>query len=239
MTDILLAIGFTVSAALLVALFIGSWRGSTRARTSLALAALVWFGAVVLLGETGVLAANPLGIVGIGALVLAPIVILAYLAGRVPLLRQVLLQTPVPIFVLVHVGRILGIGFLVLHAQGRLAAPFAPVAGWGDIFIALTAVPVALLLASRPGVASRNLALAWNTLGMIDLVVAVGLGVTSAPDSPLQVFTQAPGTAVMSGLPMLLVPVFLVPLYFLSHMAIFHRLLHSRAMNHHAQVRAA
>jgi hypothetical protein len=238
MTDILLAIGLTVCAALLVALLIGTWRGSTQARTSLALAALVWFGAVVLLGETG-LAANRLGTVGIGALVLAPIVILAYLAGRVSLLRHVLLETPVPIFVLVHVGRILGIGFLVLHAQGRLAAPFAPVAGWADIFIALTAVPVALLLTTRPGVTSRNLALAWNTLGMIDLVVAVGLAVTSAPDSPLQIFTQPPGTAVMSGLPMLLVPVFLVPLYFLSHMAIFHRLLHSHAVKHHAGVQAA
>jgi hypothetical protein len=85
---------------------------------------------------------------------------------------------------------------------------------------------VALLLAARPGVASRNVALAWNMLGMIDLVLAIGLGVTSAPDSPLQLFTQSPGTAVMSSLPMLLVPVFLVPLYLLSHLAIFYRLMH-------------
>jgi hypothetical protein len=226
MTDTLLAIGFTVSAALLVALFIGSWHGSARARVALAAAALAWFGAVILLGESGWLASNRLGTVGIGALVVAPVLILAYLAGRVPVLRQVLLETPVPIFVLVHIGRILGIGFLVLHAQGRLAAPFAPIAGWGDVFVALTAVPVALLLAARPGVASRNVALAWNMLGMIDLVLAIGLGVTSAPDSPLQLFTQSPGTAVMSSLPMLLVPVFLVPLYLLSHLAIFYRLMH-------------
>jgi hypothetical protein len=239
MTDILLAIGFTVSAALLVGLFVGGWRGSTQSRTTLALAALAWFGAVVLLGESGMLAASRLGTPAIGAFVVAPIVIVAYLVRRVPLLRQVLLDTPVSIFVLVHVGRILGVGFLVLHAQGRLAAPFAPIAGWGDIFIALTAVPVALLLLSRPGPASRNLALAWNTLGMVDLVVALGLGITSAPGSPVQVFMQPPGTAVMSGLPMLLVPVFLVPLYLLSHLAIFHRLLSPGAIDHRADARTA
>lgn len=239
MTDILLAIGFTVSAALLVALLIGSGRGSMRARAALAVAALAWFGAVLLVGESELLAPNRFGTIGVGTLVVAPILILTYLASRVPLLWQVLLDTPVPIFVLVHVGRILGIGFLVLHAQGRLAAPFAPIAGWGDIIIALAAIPVALLLAARPGVASRNLALAWNTLGVIDLMVAVGLGVTSAPDSPLQIFTEPPGTAVMSGLPMLLVPAFLVPLYFVSHLAIYHRLLHPRAVNHSAGVQAA
>jgi hypothetical protein len=139
-----------------------------------------------------------------------------------------------------HVGRILGVGFLVLHAQGRLAAPFAPVAGWGDIFIALMALPLAWLLASRVSTAIRRLALAWNTLGFIDLLVAVGLGVTSAPDSPLQVFTRPPGTALMTELPMLLVPLFLVPLYLLSHLAIFARLLRRSAPStEHAVVTAA
>lgn len=224
MTDILLAIAFTVSAALIVALIVGSWRGAVQSRTRLAVGLIAWFGAVVVLGVTGALEADRLGTAGIGVLVVAPVLILAYLAGRVPVLRQVLIDTPVPIFIGVHVGRLLGVAFLVLHAQGRLAAPFAPVAGWGDIFIALTAVPVAWLLASRASLATRNLALAWNTLGFIDLLLAVGLGVTSAPDSPLPIFTEPPGTAVMSSLPMMLVPVFLVPVYLLSHLAIFYRL---------------
>jgi hypothetical protein len=50
---------------------------------------------------------------------------------------------------------------------------------------------------------------------------------------------QPQGTAVMSGLPMLLVPVFLVPLYFLSHLAIFHRLLYPGASDHRAGARTA
>lgn len=239
MTDIILAIGLTMSAAVTVALISGSWRASRQSRTPLAVGMMVWFGVVVVLGLTGALGANRLGTLGIGVLVLAPVAILTYLAGRVSLLKQVLLDTPVAIFVLMHVGRILGVGFLVLHAQGRLAAPFAPVAGWGDIFIALTAVPVALLLASRASLATRNVALVWNTLGLIDLLIAVGLGVTSAPDSPLRIFTEAPGTAIMSSLPMLLVPIFLVPLYMLSHLAIFYRLMDRKVMNQHASVSAA
>ncbi|MGH8311304.1 MAG: hypothetical protein ACRETX_16105, partial [Steroidobacteraceae bacterium] len=118
-----------------------------------------------------------------------------------------------------------------LYADARLSAPYAPIAGWVDIVIACTAVPVALLLASRSNSASRRVALCWNTVGFLDLLVAVGLGVTSAPDSPLQIFTHDPGTAQMSGLPMLIIPVFLVPLYLLSHLAIFYRLLRPAATN--------
>lgn len=224
MTDILVAIGLTASAGVTVALIVGSSPGPTQSRTTLALGLMAWFGLIVLLGATGALDARHLGTPGVGVFVLAPVAILAYLATRVPLLQRVLLGTPVPILILVHVGRILGIAFLVLYADGRLSAPFAPIAGWGDIVIACSAVPVALLLASRPTSAIRRVALTWNALGFLDLLVAVGLGVTSAPDSPLQIFTHDPGTAQMSGLPMLIIPVFLVPLYLLSHLAIFYRL---------------
>lgn len=225
MTDILVAIGLTASAAVTVALIVGSFPGSAQSRTTLALGLMAWFGLIVVLGVTGALDARHLGTAGVGVFVLAPVAILAYLAPRVALLQRVLLGTPVPSFVLVHVGRILGIAFLVLYADGRLSAPFAPIAGWGDIAIACSAVPVAWLLALRPTTGNRRVALVWNTLGFLDLLIAVGLGVTSAPDSPVQIFTRAPGTAQMTDLPMLIVPVFLVPLYLLSHLAIFYRLL--------------
>ena len=54
--------------------------------------------------------------------------------------------------------------------------------------------------------------------------IAIALGVTSAPDSPIPVFTGGPGTAVMSVLPMLLIPGFLVPVLMLAHFAVFYRL---------------
>ena len=97
----------------------------------------------------------------------------------------------------VHAIRIIGFLFLLLFAAGRLSAPFAPSAGWGDIVAGASAVPVAWALASRvPG--ARWLVVLWNSVGLLDLISAAGLGMTSAAGSPLQVFFDAPGSAVMA-----------------------------------------
>jgi len=48
---------------------------------------------------------------------------------------------PLWLFVGVHTVRLLGVTFVVLYAAHRLPAPFAPVAGWGDIFVGVTAAP--------------------------------------------------------------------------------------------------
>jgi len=223
MTDILIAMGLTASAALAIALIVANAPGSAGARWVLTLLLLGWFGLVVALGVAGALRPEYLGTLGVGALAVAPVVIVSYLALRVAALKRALLSIPVSILILIHVGRILGVTFLVLFAAGRLSAPFAPIAGWGDIVIGGSAIPVALF-AARSFSTHRRLVLAWNALGLADLLVALALGITSAPDSPWPLFTHPPGTVEMSGLPMLIIPAFLVPLYSLVHLAIFNRL---------------
>jgi hypothetical protein len=52
----------------------------------------------------------------------------------------------------------------------------------------------------------------WNVFGALDLVVAIALGVMSAPGTPLQVFIDGPGTLAMGQLPWVMVPVVLVAL---------------------------
>ena len=64
----------------------------------------------------------------------------------------------------------------------------------------------------------------WNALGALDLIVAVALGVLSAPGTPFRVFTEEPGTAAMTALPWIMVPAILVPLYLLIHLTIAARL---------------
>ena len=54
-----------------------------------------------------------------------------------------MLAIPLPALVAVNAIRILGVIFVMLHAAGKLPAPFAPSAGWGDIFVGVTALPVA------------------------------------------------------------------------------------------------
>jgi hypothetical protein len=112
--------------------------------------------------------------------------------------------------------------FLVLYAEGRLPAPFAPSAGWGDVFIGATALPLAWAF-MRFGDRVRPLVFLWSAIGVADLVVAVTLGPLSAP-GPLQVFVGPPDSSPMTSLPWLIIPGFLVPCLMFLHAVIFHRL---------------
>jgi hypothetical protein len=108
--------------------------------------------------------------------------------------------------------RIAGFVFVVLYVYGILPGIFANPAGWGDIFIGLTAPWVALKLA-QPG--HRTGFIAWNALGMLDLVSAVTLGTTSRLIHPHALAADA-----MTVLPLSIVPTFLVPLFFIFHIIV-------------------
>jgi hypothetical protein len=151
-----------------------------------------------------------------------PIVVLSVRVFRSPALRRGLDSVPLSLLVGVNSIRTFGVVFLLLYAAGRLPAPFATVAGWGDIAIGLTAIPIAWL-AYKKGTSAQSMVMIWNTLGLLDLIAAVGLGVTSSP-GPLQLIFAEPGAGIMTTLPWLLIPGFLVPLLASTHLAVFFRL---------------
>ncbi len=129
----------------------------------------------------------------------------------------------VPLWLLVCMQfALLGVSFVVLYVNGRLPAPFAPVAGGGDILVGASAIPVAWL-AYQSATRNRDLLLLWNVVGLTDLIVAVSLGAVSAP-GPFRLLFAEPGSALMATLPWLLIPGFLVPLLTAVHLAIFIRL---------------
>ena len=136
-----------------------------------------------------------------------------------PQIRSALLSVPLPALIGVHAGRLGGVLFLVLYADGRLSAPFGPAAGIGDIVTGALALLFAAMLALRFDI-SRSWLRLWNAFGVLDLVVAVTLGLLSAPGIPFRVFFDAPGTQAMTTLPWLFAPAMLVPIYFLVHVAI-------------------
>jgi hypothetical protein len=219
--DVIGAIELTSSAAIVIAcLAVGLGRtGGTRVAAASALSA--WFGVVVLLAATGCFDTRlGFGIRGVGAAVAVPVAVLLWTGSRLARLRAAIAAFPLALLVGANAVRVLGVSFILLYSAGRLPAPFAPVAGWGDIFIGLTALPVALA-ASRRGSGTLPLILAWNSLGLLDLVAAVGLAVTSAPDSPMRLFHAEPGSQLMGSLPWILIPGFLVPNLMLIHLAIF------------------
>lgn len=153
----------------------------------------------------------PLIAAGVAIPVIAGLAILP----RVSSFKKLAVSVPQPWLLAAQAPRILGATFLVLMAQDKLPAHFALTAGIGDLLIGLAAPVVAYWYASRR-TGYRGLALAFNVVGLIDLVMAVVTGFLSAP-SPLQVFTTAPSTELMTLLPMVLVPTFLVPTFLVVH----------------------
>jgi hypothetical protein len=221
--DILSAIEATASAAAVVLVLSFVLARGDRHRVRVAAILLAWFAAVVVLGATRILDAEQgLGVPGLGAAIVLPVAVLLGALFVADSVRNALFAAPLPLLIGLHSVRVFGVSFVLLYLANRLPAPFAPVAGWGDILVGLTAAPLAGL-AWRRGEQARPLVLAWNSLGLLDLVAAVGLGATSSP-GPLRLFLTAPDSTLMTTLPWIIIPCFLVPCLMFIHVAIFYRL---------------
>jgi hypothetical protein len=149
------------------------------------------------------------------------IVLLLY--WLVPAVRRLLQAASLPGLIAVQTYRTVGFVFLILMAQGQLPAHFAEPAGWGDIAVGLTAPFVALALV-RGFSSARVLAIGWNLLGMLDLIVAVGMGTGILASLLNPELGRVPAAAAMGIFPMLLVPTFVVPLSLILHVISLARL---------------
>ncbi|HEV8618811.1 MAG TPA: hypothetical protein VGQ70_04890 [Candidatus Udaeobacter sp.] len=222
-TDLIGSIGLTASAAILIAALSIGFGSNAKTRLCAAVGFSLWFVLVAVLAATHALYyEHGLGAPGLGIAVTLPIAVLCFVVARTQSLREAFRRVPLWLLIGVHTVRLLGISFIILYADHRLPAPFAPVAGWGDIFVGATALPVAWLAYRRPANA-RPIIWIWNLVGLVDLMAAVGLGVISSPGPQRLIFAE-PGSAIMTTLPWLLIPGFLVPLLFTVHIGIFIRL---------------
>jgi hypothetical protein len=224
MFDILSTIGLTASASLVITFLAYAMAESPSGRLTVAGVLVAWFVLVLAIGAGGALdPARGLGVPALGFTVVLPVAALVCAFFAFAPIRAALLATPLPALVAVNTIRILGVIFVALYAAGRLPAPFAPSAGWGDIIAGVAAPPLAWSIA-RFGARVRTLTLLWNLFGAADLVNAIALGALSAP-GPLNAFAGPPTSAIMTTLPWLLIPGFLVPSLFFIHVVIFYRLL--------------
>jgi hypothetical protein len=143
-----------------------------------------------------------------------PIAIVLVALWRSSSLRRTIATVTLPNMHAVQVYRAVGAVFLILLAQGQLPAYFALPAGWGDIVVGVAAPFVALALARGVSFA-RPLAVSWNVLGLIDLVVAVGTGTGLL--ASLLAGSHVPSAGAMGVFPMILVPTFAVPVSVMLH----------------------
>ena len=176
-----------------------------------------WVGLATALGAAGLLAFSPGHPVPlVGVLFATPLIAAGALAVRYPGVRSALMAIPMSLLIGLNSMRVLGVMFLLLAAQGRLSGPFPFSAGLGDIITGAFAIPLAVSVA-RSKMPSRGAIKRWNIFGALDLLVAVGLGITSAAGSPLHLIHAGVGSAAMQYLPFCLVPTVLVPFYLITH----------------------
>ena len=111
-----------------------------------------------------------------------------------------------------HLSRFVGVYFLVLGSRGELPPGFALPAGGGDIAVALGAAGLIFFRAPRWAV------LAWNTIGLIDILFVVGRAAVLRAADPEALMA-------LTTLPLSFLPTLLVPLIIATHVVLFARFL--------------
>jgi hypothetical protein len=186
----------------------------------------VWIGFAIALAGTGIYAVTATPVPAIGVMAALPPVVIGLGALLFAGVRRALMALPVPLLVGLNIMRAFGVFFLLLAAGSRLSGPFPQSAGWGDVIVGLTAIPLVLALSRNPA-GNRAPLLLWNLFGTLDLIAALSLGVMSAPGSPLQMLGGSIGSTAVVTLPWSNIPTILVPFYLLTHAIIFVRLAQS------------
>lgn len=222
--DLLASVTLAAQALLLPAILVFSSRlQNTHRAIALGIAA-GWLLLLAALAAIGLFSANLYGTPLVGMAFALPVIAVLLLRARSATLHTLITTIPLTVLVAVHVGRLLGVEFLLLQAAGRLPSTFAFTAGWGDILVGSASLPLAFAIQRRMS-GWRSWVLLWNCVGVADLLVAVALGAGSAAGSPIRFIYEEPSSALMGTLPWFLVPGYLVPVYLISHVAIFFRLL--------------
>jgi hypothetical protein len=129
--------------------------------TTVSIAGL-WIGLAIALAGTGIYASTATPFPVVGVMVGLPLIAIGAVALVSSRLRETLLALPMPLLIGLNILRIFPGGFMVLLAlQGQLSGPFPQSAGWGDVIVGLTAIPV-MLAAARNFAGNRGAVLAWN-----------------------------------------------------------------------------
>jgi hypothetical protein len=134
MLDVIGAIACTAIYAAQIGVLAGYTAAPWEARRTAIAAALVWGAAIVVIAALGGFSQGSTGPVPAPVLAFGALLVLLFGSwARSPRFRGALLSIPLPVLIGLNSARIGGVFFLLLGASGRLSAPFAPVAGAGDI----------------------------------------------------------------------------------------------------------
>jgi hypothetical protein len=214
-----------IRPAIVIAILAGLWVAWRRtdltpaARTgawlAVALPLVAWLAFIWRVASAGAFEARPGAPPFLPAAIVLPIVIALPLLTRSRRIAAAIDAAPASWLIGLQVYRVMGGNFLVLWAYGAaVPGAFALPAGLGDVLTGLLALPVALYLASGAP-HGRTVAIAWNVLGVADLISAISLGsMTSPGPTQLMAFDQP---NLLTSYPSVMTPAFAVPLSLILH----------------------
>lgn len=223
--------GFQTTAHQLVAqvlIALGLWLGLERTdlmrgqRQATWLALMIphtfWFAVVWSAAIHGVfrLSASPAALPLLPIAIFLPVIVGAPLLLLSKRVGKVLDAMPLAWLVALQFYRVFGGWTIAAWLHGAMATVDALPAGTGDVLTGLFAVPAAIAVASGTA-QGRRAGIAWNMFGLVDLVVAVSLGIIRAPGRFELIAPDMP--SLNAGIyPYVLTPAFVVPASVLLHM---------------------
>ncbi|MEJ8561925.1 hypothetical protein QTO30_12355 [Yoonia sp. GPGPB17] len=152
------------------------------------------------------------------AIMALPVVI--YLIARSTSLarRTAIDNVPTSLLVGSQFYRVVGFTFYFAYLGGLYPAEIAFPAAIMDVFIGITALPLAYLITRRP---MRAAVVGWNAIGLFDFALAVSLVVLSV----YGVVSLTPEPSAIGQVPSMLTTVFAVPFGVIIHLEVLRRLL--------------
>jgi hypothetical protein len=211
----------SVVAALLLGLWVALSRTTMtrreRAATWLAVAVplVLWFAGIWSAAARGMLQGPRGAVSSLPLLVVTPVVVGLFGLTRSRRIAAAVEAAPVSWLIALQVYRVMGANFVVLWLFGVIPGVFAEPAGFGDIAVGVLAMPAALYAASvRRG--ATAVAVAWNVLGIADLLNALTLGFLSSPGR-FQLFAFDRPNVAVGSYPTVMTPAFAVPLSLVLH----------------------
>jgi predicted membrane channel-forming protein YqfA (hemolysin III family) len=158
-----------------------------------------------------------------GTLMTLPTVLMIIAYTRSARFRHFADHIPLPALTAVEVYRLGGLVFLWMGAEGLMPPQIGLITGLSDVFIGVTALPLAWALARRlPGI--RNIAIVWHSFGIADFVIAVSLVSLAF----LDLIALLPDPVMIGFHPLALIALFQLPLSIGIHLLALRQLLQKK-----------
>ncbi|MEL6745941.1 MAG: hypothetical protein AAFO68_10825, partial [Pseudomonadota bacterium] len=152
------------------------------------------------------------------AIIFAPVAMYILARTASATRRATIDNVPTQLLVGSQFYRVAGFTFYLGFLGGLYPAEIAFPAAIFDVFIGITALPLAYLLIRRP---MRAVLIGWNAIGLFDFLLAISLVLLSV----YGLVTLTPAPSALGQLPSILTAVFAVPFGIIIHLELFRRLL--------------